>query len=110
MLYYCYSRAREYSRDSLGLRDGSEMIVTDVCVKGTIRKKKQLKIQMINRSLKNKKSNCNKKGDVFQFVQLYVYFGLFFTYVGNSIFSIIFFHLTAHLTKYNTTKKQEKNP
>lgn len=28
------SRTREYSRDSLGLRDGSEMIVTDVCVKG----------------------------------------------------------------------------
>lgn len=29
-----FSRAREYSRDNLGLRDGSEMIVTDVCVKG----------------------------------------------------------------------------
>ncbi|XP_031628163.1 uncharacterized protein LOC116343966 [Contarinia nasturtii] len=28
------SRAREYNRDNLGLRDGSEMIVTDVCVKG----------------------------------------------------------------------------
>lgn len=28
------SRSREFSRDSLGLRDGSEMIVADVCVKG----------------------------------------------------------------------------
>lgn len=36
-IYYLniYSRAREFSRDNLGLRDGSEMIVTDVCVKGT---------------------------------------------------------------------------
>lgn len=25
---------RDYSRDSLGLRDGSEMVVSDVCVKG----------------------------------------------------------------------------
>lgn len=33
-IFFCCSRTREYSRDSLGLRDGSEMIVTDVCVKG----------------------------------------------------------------------------
>lgn len=26
--------ARDYGRDSLGLRDGSEMVVSDACVKG----------------------------------------------------------------------------
>lgn len=26
--------ARDYGRDSLGVRDGSEMVVSDVCVKG----------------------------------------------------------------------------
>lgn len=26
--------ARDYGRDSLGLRDGSEMVVNDACVKG----------------------------------------------------------------------------
>lgn len=26
--------AREFGRDSLGLRDGSEMVVSDACVKG----------------------------------------------------------------------------
>lgn len=30
------SRGRDYGRDSLGLRDGSEMVVSDVCVKGKI--------------------------------------------------------------------------
>lgn len=28
------SRGRDFGRDSLGLRDGSEMVVSDVCVKG----------------------------------------------------------------------------
>lgn len=30
------SRARDFGRDNLGLRDGSEMVVADVCVKGII--------------------------------------------------------------------------
>lgn len=33
-MYVCHSRSRDFSRDSLGLRDGSEMVVADVCVKG----------------------------------------------------------------------------
>jgi hypothetical protein len=28
------SRGRDFGRDNLGLRDGSEMVVSDVCVKG----------------------------------------------------------------------------
>ncbi len=28
------SRGRDFGRDNLGLRDGSEMVVADVCVKG----------------------------------------------------------------------------
>lgn len=30
------SRGRDFGRDSLGLRDGSEMVVSDACVKGKI--------------------------------------------------------------------------
>jgi hypothetical protein len=30
------SRGRDYGRDSLGLRDGSEMVVSDACVKGKL--------------------------------------------------------------------------
>lgn len=29
-----FSRGRDFGRDNLGLRDGSEMVVADVCVKG----------------------------------------------------------------------------
>lgn len=37
------SRTREFGRDGgLGLRDGSEMIVSDVCVKGKTRENQQL--------------------------------------------------------------------
>lgn len=28
------SRSRDYGRDTMGVRDGSEMVVSDVCVKG----------------------------------------------------------------------------
>lgn len=30
------SRGRDFGRDSLGLRDGSEMVVSDACVKGKL--------------------------------------------------------------------------
>lgn len=33
-IFFFNSRSRDFSRDSLGLRDGSEMVVADVCVKG----------------------------------------------------------------------------
>lgn len=36
MNVFIFSRTRDYNRDSVGLRDGSEMIVADVCVKGKV--------------------------------------------------------------------------
>jgi hypothetical protein len=33
-VFFLCRRGRDYGRDSLGLKDGSEMVVSDVCVKG----------------------------------------------------------------------------
>lgn len=39
---FFFSRGRDFGRDNLGLRDGSEMVVADVCVKGLLSKLNRL--------------------------------------------------------------------